>query len=84
MFFLIPYRNDREISLFPASLPNVTMIESMETVEAPPRVCRLCGNVLEPHESSCIMCSRRAPKEKDDPDIIVVSGFPFAIIDRNF
>ena len=66
------------------SLPNVTIVESTETAEAPPRVCRLCGNVLEPHEGSCIMCSRRPPKEKGDPDIIVVSTFPFAIIERNF
>ncbi|MHB1459483.1 MAG: hypothetical protein ACYC0V_21440 [Armatimonadota bacterium] len=65
----------------PAAVP---MINATETREVPPRVCRLCGNVLAPHEGLCVICSRQTTKEEGDPDIIVVSRLPFAVIDREF
>ncbi|MHB1000835.1 MAG: hypothetical protein ACYC27_16460 [Armatimonadota bacterium] len=63
---------------------NVTVVESTEPTETHPRKCNICGNLFEPHESSCIICGIQSKKEKSDSDIIVVSRLPYAIIDRDF
>ncbi|MHB1458431.1 MAG: hypothetical protein ACYC0V_16105 [Armatimonadota bacterium] len=55
-----------------------------DPTEVLPRVCRLCGNVLAPDEGLCVICGRQTTKEEGDPDIIVVSRLPFAVIDREF
>lgn len=65
-------------------IPDSSSVTIIDDTTTPPRVCRLCGNLLEPYENSCVMCSSRQAKEEGDPDIIVVSKLPFAVIDRNF
>jgi len=69
------------------SIPSLTTAlttKITEATEVPPRVCRLCGNVLAPHEGLCVMCSRQTTKEEGDPDIILVSRIPLAVIEREF
>ena len=47
----------------PAAVP---MINATDPTEVPPRVCRLCGNVLAPHEGLCVICSRQITKEEGE------------------
>ena len=70
-------------TLIGSAIPSLTT-KITDPTEVPPRVCRLCGNVLASHEYQCIICSRQTTKEEGDPDIIVVSRLPFAVIDREF
>ena len=65
------------------AIPSLTT-KITDPTEVPPRVCRLCGNVLAPHECQCVICSRQTTKEECDSDIIIVSRLPFAVIDREF
>ena len=49
-----------------------------------PRVCPACRAVLRPDEQECEMCQWMKEKSEKDSDEIVLSDFPFAVIERNF
>ncbi|MHB1462448.1 MAG: winged helix-turn-helix domain-containing protein [Armatimonadota bacterium] len=65
------------------NIANEAMSQSQDPDEIPPRLCPLCGTPVEPHEITCVICSRPT-KVKDDPDVLVLSHFPFAYLDRKF
>ena len=50
-----------------------------------PRLCTTCGTPINPSERDCDVCRHKAvAKRNTDGSDIVVSSFPFAILDRKF
>lgn len=51
----------------------------------PPRLCSTCGTPVSPGERDCDICRYKAETKRNaDSDVIVISSFPSAIIDRKF
>lgn len=59
--------------------------DTAEPGYTPPRFCSTCGTPVRPSEQDCDICRYKAESKRNaDSDVIVVSSFPFAIIDRKF
>ena len=59
--------------------------DTAEPGYTPPRFCSACGIPVSPGERDCDICRYKAETKRNaDSDVIVVSSFPFAIIDRKF
>lgn len=59
--------------------------DTAEPGYAPPRFCSTRGIPVRPSEQDCDICRYKAESKRNaDSDVIVVSSFPFAIIDRKF
>jgi len=56
-----------------------------EAEETPPVLCRSCGSPMDQRGRICIVCELSAKRQaRKDKDIIVVSNFPHAFLDREF
>lgn len=59
--------------------------DTAEPGYSPPRFCSTCGTPVSPGERDCDICRYKAETKRNaDSDVIVISSFPFAIIDRKF
>ncbi len=69
----------------PITLDPFATIHIEDAEETPPVLCRSCGSPMDQDGSICMVCELHAKRRaRKDDDIIVVSNFPHAFLDREF
>ncbi len=69
----------------PITLDPFATIHIEDAEEIPPVLCRSCGSPMDQGGSICMVCELHAKRRaRKDNDIIVVSNFPHAFLDREF